>query len=86
MVTSVRDVRRTSDGVVVTLNNKDAKTFSGLTRKLNQGLLVVEGEGNLLTVLHVTEPLDNGVLVFKDADDATVTKYLRRRFNLGGGR
>ena len=86
VVSSVRDVRRTSDGVVLTLNDKDAKTFSGLTRKMNQGLLVVEGEGNLLTVLHITEPLNNGVLVFKDADDPTVTKYLRRRFNLGGGR
>jgi hypothetical protein len=84
VVWSVRDVRLTPDrkGVVLGLNDKDTKTFATLTRKFTGGLLIVEGQGSVLTALHVTEPLNTGVLEFKDPDDANVVQYLRRRFNL----
>jgi hypothetical protein len=88
VVSSARDVRPTRDGngVVFMLTDKDAKAFAAASRKYNNGLLIVEGQGTVLSVMHITEPLSNGVLEFKDSEDASVVRYLRNRFNLGGGR
>ena len=85
VIWSARDVRLTADrkGVVLALTDKDTKTFSALTHRFNQGLLLVEGQGRILTAMHITEPLDTGILEFKDPDDANVAQYLRRRFKLG---
>ncbi len=84
VVWSVRDVRLASDrkGVLLTLIEKDRKIFAALTHKYNQGLLLLEGQGNILEAFQITEPLENGVLEFRYPDDAAVAQYLRRRFKL----
>ena|ERR1700719_1014586 len=88
VVWSARDVKLTQGGKGVTfaLTDKDTKTFAALSRKYIHGLLLVEGKGNVLTAMQITEPLDTGILEFKEPDDAAVTKYLRERFNLGRSR
>jgi hypothetical protein len=84
VVWSVRDVRLASDrkGVVLTLIEKDRKTFAALTHKYKQGLLLLEAQGGVLEAIYITEPLENGVLEFRYPDDAAVAQYLRRRFKL----
>lgn len=84
VVWSVRDVRLAPDhkGVLLTLTEKDRKIFGALTHKYNQGLLLLESQGNILEAIHVTEPLENGMLEFRYPDDAAMAQYLRRRFKL----
>ena len=86
VVWSVRDVKLAPDhkGVVLTLNDKDRATFAALSRTYRNGLLLLEGQGTILTGLQIGQPLNNGVLEFKYPDDANVADYLRRRFKLGG--
>jgi hypothetical protein len=88
VVWSARDVRvgRNGKGVVFALNDKDTAAFAALSRKYNHGLLLVEGQGRVLSAMEITEPLTNGVFEFNDRDDADVVKYLRRRFKLGESR
>jgi hypothetical protein len=86
VIFAARDVRATRGGVVFTMTDNDAKAFAAISRKYLNGLLVVEGQGSVLTVLHLTEPLDNGVLEFSGTGDAAVVRYLRARFHLGPGR
>jgi len=85
IVWSVRDVKLARDhkGVVLTLNDKDRATFASLSRIYRNGLLLVEGQGTILTAIHIGQPVDNGVLEFKYPDDANVADYLRRRFKMG---
>jgi hypothetical protein len=85
VVWSVRDVKLARDhkSVVLTLNDKDKTTFAALSRRYSNGLLLVEGQGTILTAIHIGQSLDNGVLEFKYPDDANVADYLRRRFNIG---
>jgi hypothetical protein len=84
VVWSVRDVRLAPDrkGVLLTLTEKDRKIFAALTHKYNQGLLLLESQGNILEAIYVTEPLENGMLEFKYPDDMAIAQYLRRRFKL----
>ena len=84
VVWSVRDVRLASDrkGVVLTLIDKDRKTFAALTHKYKQGLLLLEAQGGVLEAIYITEPVENGVLEFRYPDDEAVAQYLRRRFKL----
>jgi len=88
VVSSARDVRvgRNGKGVVFALNDKDIAAFAAISRKYNHGLLLVEGQGRVLTAMQITEPLNNGIFEFNDRDDADVVKYLRRRFKLGEAR
>lgn len=88
VVWSARDVRLTPDrnGVIFVLNEKDTKTFAAASRKFDRGLLLVEGQGSVLSAMQITEPLNNGEFEFKNPDDAKVVQYLRRRFNLPGPR
>jgi len=88
IVWSARNVQLTQGGkgVALALTDKDTKTFAALSRKYIHGLLLVEGQGSVLTAMQITEPLDTGILEFKEPDDAMVTKYLRRRFKLGESR
>ncbi len=82
-ISSARDVRSSRDGVVFTMTGKDAKAFAAMSRKFMNGLLIVEGQGRVLIVFHITEPLDSGVLQFSASEDTAVVRYLRQRFNLG---
>jgi hypothetical protein len=88
VVWSARNVQLTQGGkgVAFALTDKDTKTFAAFSRKYVHGLLLVEGQGSVLTAMQITEPLDTGILEFKEPDDAVVTKYLRRRFKLGESR
>jgi hypothetical protein len=85
VVWSVRDLSLGRDGksVLITLQPKDAKVFAAATQRYNHGLLVLEGDGRVLQAMYVTAPVLNGVMTFKDPDDAAVTEYLRRRFRIG---
>lgn len=83
VISSAREVRPTRDGgIVFVMTDRDARAFAAATRKYTNGLLVIEGQGSVLTVLHLTEPLDTGVLDFSGSGDAAVVRYLRQRFNL----
>jgi hypothetical protein len=88
VISSARDVRpsRNGRGIVFTLTDRDAKAFAAISRKYTNGLLIVEGQGKVLTVMHITEPLNNGAFEFQDPDDASVTRYLHQRFNLSAAR
>jgi hypothetical protein len=84
VIWAVGDLRLGPDrkAVLVILTNDDARKFSKLTRKYNQGVLVLEGDGRVLEVMQVTAPVDNGTLEFKYPDDAAVAEYVRKRFRM----
>ena len=85
VVSAVRDLRLADDrkGVQITLNDDDARAFAILTRKYRGNDLLLESNGRVLEVLHVTAPSVNGVISFKYPEDAVVADYLRKRFRIG---
>jgi hypothetical protein len=85
VISSVSDVRLDRDrkGVTIVLTPEDARKFAALTRKYNQGLLLLEAEGRVLEAMQVTAPVTDGVIVFKHPDDASAAEYVRRRFRIG---
>ena len=84
VVRSVSDLRlaRDNKGVLITLTSADTKKFAAITRRYNDGLLLLEGEGRVLEAMHITAPIVDGVIGFKHPDDSAVAEYLRRRFRL----
>ena len=85
VVRSVSDLRLARDqkGVLMTLTSADAKKFAEITRKYDQGLLLLEANGRVLSAMHVTAPIVNGIIGFKHPEDAAVAEYFRRRFRVG---
>jgi len=85
VVRSVSDLRLARDGkgVLITLMPVDAQKFAAVTRKYNQGLLLLETENRVLDAMYVAAPITDGMIVFKYPDEAAVAEYLRRRFRVG---
>jgi hypothetical protein len=85
VVRSVSDLRLARDGkgVFIRLMPADAQKFAAITRKYNQGLLLLETENRVLAAMYVAAPITDGILGFKYPDDAAVAEYLRRRFRIG---
>jgi len=85
VVRSVSDLRLARDekGVVMALTSADTKKFAEITRKYDQGLLLLEANGRVLSAMHVTAPIVNGIIGFKHPEEAAVAEYLRRRFRVG---
>ena len=85
VIRSVSDLRLARDqrGVLITLTSADTKKFAEITRKYDQGLLLLEANGRVLSALHVTAPVVNGIIGFKHPEEAAVAEYLRRRFRVG---
>ena len=84
VVRSVSDLRLARDrkGVVIVLVPGDAQKFAAISRKYNQGLLLLEAEGRVLQGMQITAPITDGVIGFKYPDQADVAEYLRRRFRI----
>jgi len=84
VVSSVSDVRLARDrkGVVIVLMPVETQKFAAITRKYNQGLLLLEAQGRVLQVVQITAPITDGVIGFKYPDQAEVAEYLRRRFRI----
>ena len=84
VVRSVSNLQLGRDGksVLITLTPADAKKFADITRKYNQGLLLLEADGRVLEAMHVTAPIVNGIIGFKHPEEGAVAEYLRRRFRL----
>jgi hypothetical protein len=74
---------RDDKSVLITLTPADAKKFADITRKYNQGLLLLEGDGRVLEAMHVTAPIVTGIIGFKHPEEGVVAEYLRRRFRIG---
>ena len=85
VIQALSDVRldRQQKGVLIVLTGADSKKLSQLTRQYKQKLLLLEGEGKILEVMHITSPVENGSLEFKYPDDEVVAEYVRKRFRLG---
>jgi len=85
VIRSVSDLRLARDqrGVLITLTSADTKKFAEITRKYDQGLLLLEANGRVLSAMHVTAPVVNGIIGFKHPEEAAVAEYLRRRFRVG---
>jgi hypothetical protein len=84
VIWSVSDLLLAPDrkGVLITLTPKDTKAFAGITRRYNGGLVLLEGNGSALQVMHITAPITDGVIGFKNPDERAVAEYLRRRFRI----
>jgi hypothetical protein len=84
VIWSVADLRLASDskGVLIRLTPKDAKAFAVLTRKYNQRLLFLEGQGRIFEAMQITALLEDGILGFKYSDQPALAEYLRRRFRI----
>jgi hypothetical protein len=80
-VFTLRDLRfsRGKSGAQAILNRKDARIFSQLTRT-HDYLVLVAGDQKTSVVMHITAPIDDGVISFTAANYGTdVARYLRRR-------
>ncbi len=84
-IRAVRDLGlgRDDKSVRITLTPDDARDLAFLTRKYDKGFLLLEAQGRVLTAIHVTRPIQDGVLGFKHPKDAVVAEYLRKRFRIG---
>ena len=84
-IRAVRDLGlgRDDKSVQITLKPDDARDLAILTRKYDKGFLLLETQGRILTAIHVTKPIQNGMLGFKHPQDAVVAEYLRKRFRIG---
>jgi hypothetical protein len=84
VIRSVSDLRLAHDnkGVLITLISGDAKKFAEITRKYDQGLLLLEADGRVLEAMHITAPVVNGIIGFRHPDEGAVAEYLRRRFRI----
>jgi len=85
VVRSVSDLRLARDqkSVLITLTSADRKKFTEITRKYDQGLLLLEATGRVLEAMHITAPVVDGIIGFKYPEEAAVAEYLRRRFRVG---
>jgi len=85
VVRSVSDLRLARDqkGMIITLTSADTKKFAEITRKYDQGLLLLEANGRVLEAMQITAPIVNGIIGFKHPEEAAVAEYLRRRFRVG---
>jgi hypothetical protein len=84
VISAVSDLRLARDrkGVIVVLTPGDARKFAAITRKYNQGILLLEAEGRVLEAMQITTPITDGIIGFKYPDQAAVAEYLRRRFHV----
>jgi hypothetical protein len=84
VVSAVSNVKVSKDhkAVGIILTRSDARRFADITRKHAKELLILEGNGKVLTAMRVTSPVTDGVLEFTYPDDAAVADYLRNRFRL----
>ena len=84
VVRSVIDVAlgRDNKSVAIRLNPADAKKFAEITTAYKGRLLLLEGNGQVLSVLQITAPNVNGLIGFKHPEEGAVAQYLRRRFRL----
>ena len=74
---------RDDKSVQIKLTPDDARELALLTRKYDKGFLLFEAQGRVLTALHITKPIQNGMLGFKHPQDAVIAEYLRKRFRIG---
>jgi len=80
-VRTLRDLRLLADGsgVEAVLNEKDTKMFARLTHTLDYMVLVC-GDQKSASTMHISGPIDDGIIIFNDANYAThVGGYLLRR-------
>jgi hypothetical protein len=73
---------RDNKGVLITLTSADAKKFAAITRRYNDGLLLLEAEGEVLQAMHITAPIIDGIIGFKHPEEGAIAEYLRRRFRI----
>src|SRR3954449_7594193 len=64
VVHSVSDLMlaRDNKGVLITLTSEDGKKFAEITRKYNDALLLLEADGHVLQVMHITAPITDGII------------------------
>jgi hypothetical protein len=84
VVYSVSDLvlARDNKGVLITLTPEDAKKFAAITRKHNDGLLLLEADGQVLQAMHISAPIADGIIGFKYPQEESVARYLRRRVRI----
>jgi len=80
-VRTLRELRLLPEGrgVLAALNEKDTRTFSRLTHT-HEYLILLAGDDKSSVVMHISAPIDDGVITFTDANYSThVGGYLLRR-------
>jgi hypothetical protein len=79
-VFSLRDLLPLPDGARVTLVGKDARIFSRLTHT-HDYLILATPDASAGVVMHITGPIDDGVITFTPSNYGTeVARYIRTRF------
>jgi len=84
-VTAVRQLIPSRDGrgVTIVLNEKDRQRYAELTRQFKGRMLICVAASDVISLVVVTSPTENGMIEFSDAHDTGhVAKYLRRRFGM----
>jgi len=84
VVSSIRDLNlaRDNKGVMVGLNEKDTKTLAELTRKFEGRMLILKTTNDIIEVMRIAAPIEDGYLGFKHPLQAAVAEYLRKRFRI----
>jgi hypothetical protein len=85
VISSVRDLvlARDNKGVLLGLTSADTKKFSEITRRFDKRYLVVMATDDIMEVIRITAPIEDGYIGFKHPEEAPIAKYLRRRFRIG---
>jgi hypothetical protein len=84
VVRSIRAAKLAVDnkGVMVCLGPADSKRFAALTRAHVGGYLVLKATNEIMEVLHIVAPIEDGCLVFHYPAEEGMASYFRTRLKL----
>lgn len=74
---------RDDKGVLVRLNERDTRTFAGLTRKFKGRVLFIQCTDTIIKGMRITAPIEDGYIEFRHPESAEIAEYLRKRFRIG---
>lgn len=80
-VSQLQDAGVTDDrkGIVIHLTPADTRKLAQITRSRVGRYLAIYAEGQVLKMLRITGPIDNGYLSFKSPEQEKAAAYFRKR-------
>jgi hypothetical protein len=76
---SEKRLGRDNKGVLLRFTDRDTQTFAALTSKYSGKYLIVVASDDVMEMLHITAPIDDGYLGFKGPEEEPMAAYLRSK-------
>jgi hypothetical protein len=85
VVSSLADLTLDPDGksVLIRLNERDARIFAELTKKIQGGYLLIECTDTIPQPIRILTPVEDGQIQFRYPYAELAAEYFRKRFRIG---